>query len=87
MTPLIASNRYGLERSLQDPEGLFINFYGSSFIADPFGAKVEEAGEAGDAVLTHRFDLERAAELRDNWFVFRDRRPELYRPLLGLDGR
>jgi len=87
LMPLIASNRYGRERSLQDPEGLYIDFYGSSFIADPFGAKVEEAGESGDAVLTHRFDLERVAELRDNWFVFRDRRPELYKPLLGLDGR
>ena len=40
LTPLIASNRYGLERSLQNPEGLYINFYGSSFIADPTGAKV-----------------------------------------------
>ena len=52
LTPLIASNRYGLERSLQDPEGLYIRFYGSSFIADPMGAKVAEAGEEGDAVLT-----------------------------------
>jgi N-carbamoylputrescine amidase len=87
LTPLIASNRYGLERSLQDPEGLFLRFYGSSFIADPFGAKLAEAGEEGDAVLTQRFDLARIAELRDNWFVFRDRRPELYGALLSLDGR
>jgi N-carbamoylputrescine amidase len=84
--PLVASNRYGLERSLQDPEGLYLNFYGSSFIADPFGAKVAEAPESGDAVLTQSFDLARAAELRDNWFVFRDRRPDHYRPLLTLDG-
>jgi N-carbamoylputrescine amidase len=48
---------------------------------------VEEAGESGDAVLIHRFDLERTAELRDNWFVFRDRRPDLYGPLLHLDGQ
>src|SRR5690349_19770580 len=65
LMPLIASNRYGVERSLQDPEGLYIRFYGSSFIADAFGAKVEEAGESEDAVLIHRFDLERTAELRD----------------------
>src|SRR5690349_352850 len=65
LTPLVASNRYGVERSLQDPEGLYIRFYGSSFIADAFGAKVEEAGESEDAVLIHRFDLERTAELRD----------------------
>jgi N-carbamoylputrescine amidase len=87
LTPLIASNRYGLERSLQDPQGLYLRFYGSSFIADPFGAKVAEAAQEGDAVLTQAFDLAQVAELRDNWFVFRDRRPELYGPLLSLDGR
>ena len=86
LTPLIAANRYGLERSLQDPEGLYLRFYGSSFIADPFGAKVAEAGEQGDAVLVHQFDLARCAELRDNWFVFRDRRPDHYGALLSLDG-
>jgi N-carbamoylputrescine amidase len=86
LTPLIASNRYGLERSLQDPQGLFIRFYGSSFIADATGAKVAEAREEGEAVLTHTFDLAQVAQLRDNWFVFRDRRPELYGPLTTLDG-
>ena len=86
LTPLIASNRYGLERSLQDPERLYIQFYGSSFIADATGAKVAEAGESGDAVLTATFDLESVAQLRDNWFVFRDRRPDLYGPIVTLDG-
>jgi len=86
LTPLIAANRYGLERSLQDPQGLYIRFYGSSFIADATGAKVAEAPEEGDAVLTHSFDLDAIAQLRDNWFVFRDRRPELYGPLVSLDG-
>ncbi len=87
LMPLIASNRYGLERSLQNPEGLYIRFYGSSFIADATGAKVAEAPEEGEAVLTATFDLAEIARLRDNWFVFRDRRPDLYGPLLTLDGR
>jgi N-carbamoylputrescine amidase len=87
LTPLIASNRYGLERSFQDPDGLFIRFYGSSFIADATGAKVAEAGEEGDAVLTATFDLEALAQLRNNWFVFRDRRPDLYGNLVSLDGQ
>jgi N-carbamoylputrescine amidase len=87
LTPLIASNRYGLERSLQDPDGLFIRFYGSSFIADSMGAKVAEAAEEGEAVLTATFDLEALAQLRNNWFVFRDRRPDLYGNLVTLDGR
>jgi N-carbamoylputrescine amidase len=86
LTPLVAANRYGLERSLQDPERLYIRFYGSSFIADGMGAKVAEAKEEGDAVLAHTFDLEAAAQLRDNWFVFRDRRPELYGAIGSLDG-
>jgi N-carbamoylputrescine amidase len=87
LTPLIASNRYGVERSLQDPEGLYIRFYGSSFIADSLGAKVAEAAEEGDAVLTATFDLEALAQLRNNWFVFRDRRPDLYGNLVSLDGQ
>jgi len=87
LTPLVAANRYGLERSLQDPQRLYIRFYGSSFIADAMGAKVAEAPEEGDAVLTHTFDLAAVGQLRDNWFVFRDRRPDLYGPLVSLDGR
>jgi N-carbamoylputrescine amidase len=86
LTPLVASNRYGLERSLQDPDGLYIRFYGSSFIADATGSKVTEAQEEGDAVLTASFDLDEIARLRNNWFVFRDRRPDLYGALTSLDG-
>lgn len=86
LMPLIASNRFGLERSLQDPQGLFLRFYGSSFIADQFGAKVVEAAEEDEAVLLASFDLEELAQLRDNWFVFRDRRPDLYGPLLSYTG-
>jgi N-carbamoylputrescine amidase len=87
LTPLVAANRYGLERSLQDPQRLYIRFYGSSFIADAMGAKLAEAPEEGDAVLTHGFDLEAVAQQRDSWFVFRDRRPDLYGRLTSLEGR
>jgi N-carbamoylputrescine amidase len=87
LMPLIASNRYGLERALQDPDRVYINFYGSSFIADSMGAKIAEAGENQDAVITATFDLDALEQLRDNWFVFRDRRPDLYGPLLTLTGR
>jgi N-carbamoylputrescine amidase len=86
LMPLVAANRYGLERSLQDPAGLYIRFYGSSFITDAMGAKVAEAPEEGDAVLTASFDLEQIAATRDNWFVFRDRRPDLYGALTSLEG-
>ena len=86
LMPLLASNRYGLERSLQNPDGLYIRFYGSSFITDAMGAKIAEAPEEGDAVLTASFDLEETKAVRDNWFVFRDRRPDLYGALTSLDG-
>ena len=87
LVPLIASNRIGTEHSLQSPDDLYIRFYGSSFIADAQGAKLAEAGEEDEAVLLAELDLAQAAELRDNWFVFRDRRPELYSALTSLDGR
>jgi N-carbamoylputrescine amidase len=87
LIPLIASNRIGLERSLQSPDDLYIRFYGSSFIADAQGAKVAEADEESESVLLAEFDLAATAELRDNWFVFRDRRPELYGALTTLDGQ
>jgi len=87
LMPVIVSNRIGTERALQDPDRLYIRFYGSSFIADPTGAKVAEADEETEAVITAKFDLARTAELRDNWFVFRDRRPELYGVLTTYDGQ
>ncbi len=86
LTPVIVSNRIGTEHALQDPDKLYIRFYGSSFIADPTGAKVAEADEEHEAVLTATFDLGAIEELRNNWFVFRDRRPELYRNLTTYDG-
>ena len=51
LTPLIAANRYGLERSLQDPQNLYIRFYGSSFSPMPWARKSPRQGEEGDAVL------------------------------------
>jgi N-carbamoylputrescine amidase len=86
LTPVIVSNRIGTERAIQNPDGLYIKFYGSSFIADATGAKIAEADEDHEAVLTAKFDLAEIAELRNNWFVFRDRRPELYGVLTSYDG-
>jgi N-carbamoylputrescine amidase len=87
LVPLVASNRIGTEHSLQSPEDLYIRFYGSSFITDAQGAKLSEAGEEDETVLLAELDMAQAAELRDNWFVFRDRRPELYSVLTSLDGQ
>jgi N-carbamoylputrescine amidase len=63
-----------------------MTFYGSSFIAGPTGEKVEEADRSSETVLTATFDLEEARKQRHAWGVFRDRRPELYGPIMTLDG-
>ena len=84
--PLAASNRIGVERSTQDPQGNWLRFYGSSFIADHLGAKVAEAPEDQEAVITATFDLEEVRAYREGWGLFRDRRTDLYKPILTLDG-
>lgn len=82
LMPLIAANRFGHEVG-QTTE---ITFYGSSFIADSTGEKVAEAGRDGEAVLTATFDLDELRTMRHSWGLFRDRRPDLYGPILTLDG-
>ena len=84
LTPVVASNRIGTEPGAK---GTSITFYGSSFIADHRGAKAAEAGRGEEAVLTARFDLDAIRADRAAWGVFRDRRPDLYKPLLSLDGQ
>jgi N-carbamoylputrescine amidase len=83
IVPLVASNRIGKE----DGEAASLTFYGASFIADPTGAKVAEANGTDRAVITATFDLDAIRAKRAAWGLFRDRRPELYRPLLTSDGK
>ena len=76
--PVIASNRIGTET---DDESS-MTFYGSSFIADQTGTIVEEADRKTESVLVHEFDLDAIAQMRREWGVFRDRRPEMYGTLM-----
>ena len=82
LMPLVASNRIGREEG----ETCGITFYGSSFIAGPTGELVAQADRESETVLTASFDLDRIAAQRASWGVFRDRRPDLYGPLMTLDG-
>jgi N-carbamoylputrescine amidase len=84
LTPLVASNRIGTEPGAS---GTSLTFYGSSFIADHTGEKIAEASRTEETVLTATFDLDAIAHIRASWGVFRDRRPDLYSPLLTLDGK
>lgn len=76
--PVIASNRIGTET---DDESS-MTFYGSSFIADQTGTIVEAADRETESVLVHEFDLDAIAQMRREWGVFRDRRPEMYGTLM-----
>ena len=78
LTPLIASNRVGVEHG---KSGEMV-FYGSSFIADHTGAKLAEADRVSECVITTGLDMKAIAELRRSWGVFRDRRPDLYFDLI-----
>jgi len=82
MMPLMAANRIGSESSKE----VETTFYGSSFIADQTGAKVAEADNNRQAVITATFDLEAVRKYRENWLVYRDRRPDCYKTLMTLDG-
>ncbi len=82
LVPLVASNRIGTEAG----DGCEVTFYGHSFIADATGAIVAEAGEAEEAVVSASFDLDALAAQRAAWGLFRDRRPDLYGPVMTLDG-
>jgi N-carbamoylputrescine amidase len=80
--PLVASNRIGTEQG----ERCSLTFYGHSFIADHTGAVAAQADDHSESVLTASFDLEATRRYRQAWGVFRDRRPDLYGPLMTLDG-
>lgn len=82
MIPVCASNRVGLERGKTTE----VKFYGTSFIAGPDGGIVAEADREEETAITARFDLDQIREFRDSFHVFRDRRTDLYDPLLTMDG-
>jgi N-carbamoylputrescine amidase len=82
LTPLVSSNRIGRE-TMTDSE---ITFYGSSFIAGQQGQVLAEAPRDREAVVTASLDLDTIRAQRASWGLFRDRRPDLYQPLLTLDG-
>jgi len=82
LTPLVAANRVGTETGDLGSS----TFWGRSFIAGPQGQIVAKASRDREEFIAATFDLEANREMRANWGVFRDRRPDLYRPLLTLDG-
>jgi N-carbamoylputrescine amidase len=72
-------NRVGLEPEA-GTDG--IEFFGQSFIADPFGRYLAQAG-TDPAVLVAECDLGLIEETRRNWPFLRDRRIDAYGPILN----
>ena len=81
----MASNRIGTEKATTSD--MKMTFYGSSFITDEFGNRVEVANRTDQPVLMPRFDLAEIRSYRETWGVYRDRRPDQYAALSTMDGR
>jgi len=74
---IAAINRVGTEAPWNIGE-----FYGSSYFCNPRGKIIAEASRDKDEVLTADLNLDELAEVRRTWQFYRDRRPDLYGPLV-----
>jgi N-carbamoylputrescine amidase len=72
-TFMVVPNRYGNEGAL--------NFYGSSFISDPFGRVLARAGRDTDEVLVADLDLDQRRDWLDLFPFLATRRPDTYEAL------
>jgi N-carbamoylputrescine amidase len=77
-----AVNRVGLERP--DPAGAGLEFWGTTFLCDPFGVVIAEASTDKEEVIVGEIDLARLEDVRRNWPFLRDRRIDAYD---GIDRR
>ena len=69
-----AVNRVGYE----GPPGHGLEFWGSSFVADPFGQVIAQASCDQEEILIAECDPHRMEEVRRNWPFLRDRRIDAY---------
>ena len=71
-----AVNRVGHERTVPGEAGL--EFWGTSFLCDPFGVVVAEASTDQEEILVAEVDVGRMEEVRRGWPFLRDRRIDAY---------
>jgi N-carbamoylputrescine amidase len=71
-----AVNRVGHEKPAEGGPGL--EFWGSSFLSDPFGVVVAEASTDREEVVVGEVDLAHLEDVRRNWPFLRDRRTDAY---------
>jgi N-carbamoylputrescine amidase len=74
-----AVNRVGFE----GPAEHGLEFWGSSFVADPFGQVIARASIDKEEILVVECDPARMEEVRRNWPFLRDRRIDAYTPILS----
>jgi N-carbamoylputrescine amidase len=75
-----APNRVGVE---QEPGTDGIEFFGRSFISDPFGRIIADGGTGGEKVLVAEVDRRLMEDTRRHWPFLRDRRIDAYAPILN----
>ena len=73
-----AVNRVGYE----GPPDHGLEFWGSSFVADPFGQVIAQASTDKEEILIAECEPRRMEEVRRNWPFLRDRRIDAYAPIL-----
>ena len=69
-------NRVGLEVFVPETPG--IQFWGSTFLSDPFGVIIAEADTETEQVVIGEVDPARIEEVRRGWPFLRDRRIDAY---------
>ncbi|MDT8069439.1 MAG: carbon-nitrogen hydrolase [Terriglobia bacterium] len=62
-------------------EGKGLEFWGGSFLADPFGRVIAEASHDKEEILIGEVNLKTMEEIRRNWPFLRDRRIDSYAPI------
>ncbi|MCG3871651.1 N-carbamoylputrescine amidase [Psychrobacter sp. Ps7] len=82
LMPVVAANRIGTETITQNGNDSVMAFYGGSFITDGRGEIIQEASKDKEQILSTTFDLDQLAIERQQWGIFRDRRPSMYGTLL-----
>jgi N-carbamoylputrescine amidase len=61
--------------------GQGLEFWGGSFICDPFGRVIAEGSHDREEILVGDVDLKLLEETRRNWPFLRDRRIDAYAPI------
>jgi N-carbamoylputrescine amidase len=62
-------------------EGAGLQFWGGSFLADPFGRIIAKASHEAEEILIGEIDIAHLEDTRRNWPFLRDRRIDAYAPI------